>query len=180
MTSVRLMFMDTIHSPFPSHSQRWPAYSHIHVTKAKLRDMLCATMESQANPNSSPREAQSSVEAPEIAVFVYGTLRKGASNHWRMSSAKWFANATVLGKLFRIDWYPGLILDPQAKSIHGEIYFCDPTLLQELDAFEGTIEYRRVTTIATAENGETFPVQLWEYQLPTDPCNELISGDWLK
>jgi gamma-glutamylcyclotransferase (GGCT)/AIG2-like uncharacterized protein YtfP len=115
----------------------------------------------------------------EIAVFVYGTLRKGASNHWRMSSAKWLTTATVLGKLYRIDWYPGLVLDLQGTKIQGDIYSCDAALLQELDAFEGTIEYERVATIATAENGEAYPVQLWEYRLSANGYNQLLSGDWL-
>jgi gamma-glutamylcyclotransferase (GGCT)/AIG2-like uncharacterized protein YtfP len=131
-------------------------------------------MERQPNRNSLQDEAK------QLAVFVYGTLRKGASNDWRISSAKWLTDATVLGKLFRIDWYPGLVLDSQGTVIRGEIYLCDSTLLEELDAFEGTTEYRRVNTTATAKNGQTFIVELWEYQLPTDSYSQIFSGDWLK
>ncbi len=44
-------------------------------------------------------------------VFVYGTLRQGASNHFRLEGATTLGEAWVLGQLYRIDWYPGLLLD---------------------------------------------------------------------
>jgi gamma-glutamylcyclotransferase (GGCT)/AIG2-like uncharacterized protein YtfP len=169
-----------IHTSFPSHSQRSPAYSHIDVTIGQIFDTHSPAMESQQNPHSNENDGESSAEAPETAIFVYGTLRRGASNHWRMSAGKWLTDATVLGRLFRIDWYPGLVLDSQGTPIQGEIYLCSSTLVKELDAFEGTIEYRRIVTTATAANGETISVQLWEYQLPTDSYSPLFSGDWLK
>ena len=41
-------------------------------------------------------------------LFVYGALRKGASNDWRMEGARCLGSAEVPGTLVKIDWYPGL------------------------------------------------------------------------
>lgn len=112
-------------------------------------------------------------------IFVYGTLRAGGSNEWRMSQAKFISKAYVLGKLYRVDWYPGLVLDSSAYTVFGEIYFCDSILLAKLDDFEGQYEYRRVQTTAITENGDQMVVQVWEYRRSTRHLHEIVLGDWL-
>ena len=150
------------------------------MTLENTFDILLAAMEPHKNMKLDEPHHGLSSQVPSTAIFVYGTLRTGASNHWRMLRAKWLANATVIGKLFRIDWYPGLVLDARCSQVHGEIYLCDAAVINSLDAFEGTVEYRRVSTTAIATNGDAYPVQLWEFQLPTEGYEEIVSGDWLK
>ncbi|HBM76597.1 MAG TPA: hypothetical protein DD438_00690, partial [Verrucomicrobiales bacterium] len=41
-------------------------------------------------------------------VFVYGTLRRGFSNHFRLGKAPFVKEGWILGRLYRIDWYPGM------------------------------------------------------------------------
>lgn len=112
-------------------------------------------------------------------LFVYGTLRAHGSNHWRMSGAQFLSNATVSGSLFRIDWYPGMIIQAQSNLVHGEIYRCDAPLLQQLDEFEGDVEYQRVVTQATMPDGNSINVYAWVYRLPTKKLELIPSGDWL-
>lgn len=116
-------------------------------------------------------------------VFVYGTLRSGASNHFRMRGAKRIGEAIVRGRLYRIDWYPGLLLDEAAGEVLGEVYEVSSALMADLDEFEGIRgavqdEYARVRGVAKAEGKE---VELWvyEYRGDLEGCRLVEGGDWL-
>ncbi len=120
-------------------------------------------------------------------VFVYGTLRRGGSNHFRMAGAEWIAPGTVRGRLYRIDWYPGLVLDDAGEEIHGEVYSVGPELLSALDVFEGLSageiegsEYRRVETTVMPRNSQPLTTWIWEWLGITHESQRLTDGDWLK
>jgi len=113
-------------------------------------------------------------------VFVYGTLRKEGSNHFRMAGAVPAGGASVAGRLYRIDWYPGLVLDEGAGPVWGGLYEVEAQKLAELDAFEGE-EFERVR--AVAEKGfEIYPTEcwLWEYRGAVSEENRIPSGDWIE
>ncbi|BCU79323.1 gamma-glutamylcyclotransferase family protein [Luteolibacter sp. LG18] len=112
-------------------------------------------------------------------VFVYGTLRTGGSNHHRMAGATFIAPATVSGRLYRIDWYPGVVLDPEAGLVSGEIYEVDDSRLAALDDYEGS-EYRRVETEALLTDGSSARVLIWEWCLEVDESRRIPGGDWLE
>lgn len=123
---------------------------------------------------------------PEI-VFVYGTLRRGASNHFRMTAAKFISPATVTGRLYRVHWYPGMVLDEAGSAIHGDIYEVDKDTLAILDVFEGLAagevegtEYRRLKSPVTLEDGRVVDAWVWEWIGATDEIKRLADGDWLK
>jgi gamma-glutamylcyclotransferase (GGCT)/AIG2-like uncharacterized protein YtfP len=111
-------------------------------------------------------------------VFVYGTLRRGGSNHFRMEGAEFLSPATTSGRLYQIDWYPGLVIDDAADEIAGEIYQVSPAMLGELDGFEGT-EYRRVNVVIRQPDGESVFAWIWEWLGPCDETRRIASGDWL-
>lgn len=111
-------------------------------------------------------------------VFVYGTLRRAGSNQFRMEGADFLSAATVMGRLYRIDWYPGLVLDAAGDEIIGEIHQVPPAVLEELDRFEGP-EYRRLETDVRLADGVTVSVWLWEWLGPVDEVRRIRSGDWL-
>lgn len=114
----------------------------------------------------------------EEFLFVYGTLRKEASNAWRMEGATFVTSALALGHLYRIDWYPGAKFDETAAhSIVGEIYRLTPEHLNALDQFEGE-EYERIKIMVTTDTDQQ-QVWAWEYQDPTDSLQKIPSGDWL-
>ena len=77
------------------------------------------------------------MEPTRQPVFVYGTLRRGGSNHFRMAGADFIAAGTITGRMYKIDWYPGLVLDPAGDEIHGEVFSVPLDLLAELELFEG-------------------------------------------
>lgn len=118
-------------------------------------------------------------------VFVYGTLRCGGSNHFRMFGADAVAEGFVAGRIYRISWYPGLVLGGEGE-VKGEIYSVDADLLKALDAFEGLSagevegsEYRRAKTMVTCPDGRTFSAWVWEWIGPLDGKDFLEQGDWL-
>ncbi len=116
-------------------------------------------------------------------VFVYGTLRKGASNHFRMEGADCLGKAVVTGELYRIDWYPGVILCQEGPLVHGEIYRVRPALLAQLDRFEGIRgatgdEYARVRALAHADAGRPVEVWVYEYRGRIEKDWRMSTGDW--
>ena len=117
-------------------------------------------------------------------VFVYGTLRRGASNHWRMDGAEFVAAGTVGGSIYRIDWYPGMVLGGGSR-VMGEVFAVTPDQLAALDEFEGVsaaetdgCEYRRVKTVVATDGG-AIEAWVWEWIGPVDQSKLVSSGDWL-
>ena len=117
-------------------------------------------------------------------LFVYGALRKGASNDWRMKGARWLGAAGVPGTLVKIDWYPGLVLEGETP-VKGEVYEVGPELLKELDEFEGigldddcNGEYHRIRAEVNL-GGELTTVWIYEWLKGIEDYEVVASGDWL-
>ena len=123
-------------------------------------------------------------------VFVYGTLRTGASNAFRMKGAISLGAATVIAKLYRVhEEFPGIVLtgDPQ-DILHGEVFKdVSREQLYALDVYEGCDAgmpiseriYHRVLTTVTLENGEETEAFIWEYIREVNEGDRIASGDWL-
>lgn len=112
-------------------------------------------------------------------VFVYGTLRQGGSNHFRMAGAEFVESGSLRGRLYRIDWYPGLVVDSAGDEISGEIYAVNPENLALLDEFEGH-EYRRIRATVRTPYGVPMQAWIWEWLMPVDEGQRITGGDWLK
>lgn len=126
------------------------------------------------------------MNAQRELVFVYGTLRSGGSNHFRMAGAAFVAAGTVRGRIYRIDWYPGLVPDADGGKISGEVYAAGPELLAELDVFEGVSaeeiagsEYRRIRTEVDAGAEKPLIAWVWEWLGPVEETKRIPGGDWL-
>jgi gamma-glutamylcyclotransferase (GGCT)/AIG2-like uncharacterized protein YtfP len=126
------------------------------------------------------------MEARPETVFVYGTLCRSGSNHFRMAGAQFVSEATIAGRLYRIDWYPGLVLDDAGDEIHGEIFIVSPGLLADLDIFEGLSagemegsEYRRVRAQVVRRDSRPAEAWVWEWLGMTDESRRLTDGRWL-
>jgi gamma-glutamylcyclotransferase (GGCT)/AIG2-like uncharacterized protein YtfP len=116
-------------------------------------------------------------------VFVYGTLRRNGSNHFRMEGGSFLGEATVRGRLYKIDWYPGLVLDSEGDPIPGEIFEVGPEQLAALDEFEGVSaaevegsEYRRVEAVAQLRQG---PMTVWVWEWIGSVDEDCRIGEWL-
>jgi len=74
-------------------------------------------------------------------LFVYGTLLSGFQNTFRQlleSQSSFLSTATIIGKLYDLGSYPGLILSDSGEDIvHGEVYeLNNERLIRELDLYE--------------------------------------------
>lgn len=126
------------------------------------------------------KEPSTKNQAPAATplIFVYGTLRRGGTNHFRMAGMDFISSATVHGMLYRVDWYPALILNPDAPMVRGEIYQINDTSLPALDEYEGA-QYHRVRTTATDTRGQEHEVWIWEWIDSTETLQPIPDGDWL-
>ena len=123
-------------------------------------------------------------------VFVYGTLRTGASNAFRMSGATSMGAAKVTARLYRVhEQFPGIVLSENLDDVLVGEVFTDVSAgqMQALDIYEGCDAelpeseylYRRVKTKARRESGELVEVFLWEYIREINEADRILSGDWL-
>ncbi|MFK7850097.1 MAG: gamma-glutamylcyclotransferase [Akkermansiaceae bacterium] len=124
------------------------------------------------------------------SVFVYGTLRRGGSNHFRMEGADFVGAGTIKGSIYMIDWnpqltYPALVLDDKGL-VKGELYRVGEEHLAALDVFEGigvdswrNDEYRRVETTVYLDSGLEEESWIWEWNSTVQNAARLDDGDWL-
>lgn len=111
-------------------------------------------------------ESQYTPDAAELAlqdyqyIFVYGTLKKGCSNHIHMKHYPYIARAwTRLSKFVMIKEgnVPAVFFDPSddGKGIQGEVYRVPSSDVKYLDQFEqNTKLYKRRKVFVTTEDGE--------------------------
>jgi gamma-glutamylcyclotransferase (GGCT)/AIG2-like uncharacterized protein YtfP len=74
-------------------------------------------------------------------VFVYGTLKRGCSNHGFLTGQRYVGDArTTPGfDLYAVADYPGMVHSSDGTgSVTGEIWEVDDACLRRLDALEGT------------------------------------------
>lgn len=132
-------------------------------------------------------------DGPDAAaglLFVYGTLRRascGAPARALHGACEWLGMAQVRGRLFRVDWYPALILDPAAGRVTGDLFRLAnvPAMLALIDDYEGIgpaypqpWEYRREIVEVHHVTGS---VGAWTYiyNLATADLPEIAGGDFL-
>jgi gamma-glutamylcyclotransferase (GGCT)/AIG2-like uncharacterized protein YtfP len=107
-------------------------------------------------------------------IFVYGTLRRDASNKMSHLLAKYaeFVDAAVYhGKLYKVDYYPGVVpSDDPNDAVQGEVYQLHQAdaVLPLLDQYEECgpefpepNEYSRQRQSVLLKDGRT--VMAWVY-----------------
>lgn len=120
----------------------------------------------------------------EQLVFVYGTLKKGFSNHRLLASSE------LLGRARTIEAYamystgvPIVIKNESVSPITGELYRVDEATLVYLDSLEGHPDwYRReeVDVLLETEDEEPRTEKAWIY-FNRDKRGTLVpSGEYLK
>ncbi|PSL32469.1 gamma-glutamylcyclotransferase family protein [Dyadobacter jiangsuensis] len=78
-------------------------------------------------------------------LFTYGTLMQAFDNPYARKlrlSSNYIGKGYFNGKLFRVEWYPGALYEPDAPTpVHGEIYQLHSLeILKELDEYEDVME----------------------------------------
>ena len=128
-----------------------------------------------------------SAPASAAVLFVYGTLKRGGSNHG------WLADQTFLGSartapgftLYSLGEYPGLVVDAaDREGVVGELWAVDAGCLARLDAFEGVSEglyAREPARLAALPPGlsakDAARAQLYRYLRKVDP-RARIGSTW--
>lgn len=123
------------------------------------------------------------------ALFVYGSLRAGAKHpmyevlkeHGTLEGP-----ARVRGRLYVVDWYPGLVLDDAAGWVVGELWgSLDDAAWPVLDFYEGCSaedpaphEYVRRTATVDA-GGVERRAWIYDYARDVSALSVVASGDWL-
>lgn len=114
----------------------------------------------------------------EHSIFVYGTLRQGATNHRRLSQSTFVREActTSAYSLLNLGHFPGLVAG--TSKVRGEIWRVNKQTLSELDIYEGhPILFRREPI--ELEDGERVETYMYlEQDLRQYPI--IKSGDWVR
>ena len=116
-----------------------------------------------------------------VRLFVYGSLRRDAEgmSHPLLADARCLGAATVAGALFRVDWYPGLVLGGEGV-VHGELYELPidkvDHMLTSLDDYEGG-GFRRRKASVTVDGIDHADAWVYTYIGPTHALSAIDSGD---
>lgn len=122
-------------------------------------------------------------------IFLYGTLRRGASRDVRefYSGVEFVAAGRVRGRIFDFGEYPGFRADSADAWVTGEVFDVTPAALVLLDDWEGippgkTVGDRYQRIGAEVELSDGGREACWIYEVSGDysagrPIIE--SGDWL-
>lgn len=112
-------------------------------------------------------------------VFVYGTLRKGARNHYVLAEANYanYKDIFVTNPkytLLDLNGFPGAV--PGKHQIIGEVFEVSDHMLKRLDEFERYPELYSREIIPTPWGNA------WIYLYKQAQGDELVieSGDWLE
>lgn len=72
-------------------------------------------------------------------IFVYGTLKKGGSNHALLEGATFIGNGITKGKHLMLDTggFPVVLDTNEVQHVSGELYEVDDSIVHRLDQLEG-------------------------------------------
>jgi gamma-glutamylcyclotransferase (GGCT)/AIG2-like uncharacterized protein YtfP len=123
-------------------------------------------------------------------LFVYGTLMSHTDTpkaRQLMAEADSLGPATIAGRLYRVDWYPGLVAGE--GLVHGEVVRLRtpvPSLVW-LDAYEGIVpgddqnnrnEYARVRRPVTLADGRVVEAWVYLYLRDLSAATPVADGRW--
>jgi gamma-glutamylaminecyclotransferase len=114
-------------------------------------------------------------------LFIYGTLKRGGSNHAFLATQRFLgpARTTAGFTLYSLGEYPGMVRAPgDTAGVTGELWVVDDTCLAELDRLEGLDEglYERVDVVL-APNHLASSAQTYLYLRQFDGLQSLGS-EW--
>jgi len=104
----------------------------------------------------------------QVILFVYGTLKRGLSNHRLLAGQEYLGEAVSEPRYRLIDLgpYPGLIRDEEhGAAVAGELWEVSECCLQELDDFEGFAYIRE--PIALQNDSREITAYYWVRPVPT-------------
>ena len=125
-------------------------------------------------------------------LFVYGILRRDTNSemyHLLARHADFVGEGTFQGKLYRIDYYPGVVPTMDKRDrVFGEVYrLLEPDLVLPLldqyeecgPGFSDPTEYVRRIEKILLRSGRIMSAWVYVYNRPTDNFDIIESGDFL-
>lgn len=129
---------------------------------------------------------------PTDYIFVYGSLRRKFKSPARTvldDHAEFIGEATFQGKLYMIEWYPGVVeSDDPDDIVYGELYkiFDTATVLSKLDQYEGCSpndskqhEFERKEKNIRLKSGKEVTAWMYIYVLSVSGKERIQSGDFV-
>lgn len=121
-------------------------------------------------------------ETSRAQLFIYGTLKRGCSNHRVLAGQTFLGNArTAAGyRLYDFGEYPGMIaVANDQQGVTGELWSVEPDVIAKLDAFEGLPEglYRRERVTLLSPFAD-LRAEAYFYNLSVLGRPELTNGTW--
>ncbi|MGH6800176.1 MAG: gamma-glutamylcyclotransferase family protein [Methylocella sp.] len=126
-------------------------------------------------------------------LFVYGTLRRDINSemhHLLARYGKFLGDATFQGKLYMLDYYPGLVQSDNPQDVvNGEVYklSCPNAALSRLDDYEECgptfsepTKYVRRKLDVKLKMGEVISAWIYIFARPTIGLRLIQSGDFLR
>lgn len=125
-------------------------------------------------------------------LFVYGTLMREFDNPFSSilrAGSEFAGEGSFLGKLYRVDWFPGAVYLPEEKScVWGEIYqvFDFEKLILELDKYEAVLDdeaaslYLRRQVPVQLADGQQLVCWTYLYNQPTGNLPVVEGGRFTK
>lgn len=115
-------------------------------------------------------------------VFVYGTLRRGQSNHLLLESSPHLGDTRVRGRMFSLGAYPAITLRAEpSESVYVEAYRVTDKTLAELDRLEGhPTFYTRMLTFDVFREMRGYIYAMAGDSHYLDKAEEIKSGDWVR
>ncbi|WP_373975300.1 gamma-glutamylcyclotransferase [Chitinibacter sp. SCUT-21] len=113
----------------------------------------------------------------EELLFVYGTLKRGLSNHHWLGEAQYVAEAQTQNDfaLYTIE-YPFLSKEPALYPVHGELYRLSWDELTHVDVLEQhPDDYCRELIDVVLDNGQV--LRAWAYFHP-NPSGVLLADGY--
>ncbi len=123
-------------------------------------------------------------------LFVYGLLRRKAKHEMSkllIENAQFISEGTFQGKLYLIDYYPGVIPSDNPKDqVYGDIFKVhDSAIFADLDRFEGVgsgyttpSEYLRELRTIELSNARKIQSWIYLYNWSVKTASIIASGDF--
>ena len=126
-------------------------------------------------------------------LFVYGTLQQELDNEmskFLIQHSETTGNGFVFGKLYRISWFPGMVLsNDKTDKVFGSIFKLNDyqKVFGVLDGYEGFDKHNpksslfiRTKTIAYLENNKAIKTWVYLYNRTIDNEEQIYSGRFIK
>ena len=116
-------------------------------------------------------------------LFVYGSLKRGYRLHRHLRSGvfKGVAYTEPGYALYRLGWYPGMVVEVKSGCVTGELFEIPESLLPELDEVEGVPHlYRRaaISVHCPDHSGESVVALTYLYQQSVRQHPRVVDGHW--